>query len=81
MRPAGAPLHHHEAVDELTRLARAAGAGDRYALASFVRLSHDEVHRLCAAQGLIQLLAVVIDLGGVHDGVPYSLMQMFLSSV
>ena len=36
-------------VDELTRLARAAGAGDRYALASFVRLSHDEVNRLCAA--------------------------------
>ena len=38
-------------MDELTRLARAAGAGDRYALASFVRLSHDEVHRLCGALG------------------------------
>jgi RNA polymerase sigma-70 factor, ECF subfamily len=36
-------------VDELTRLACAAGAGDRYALASFVRLSQDEVHRLCGA--------------------------------
>src|SRR4029079_12837289 len=47
--PPSAPLHQHEAMDELTRLARAAGAGDRYALASFVRLSDDEVHRLCAA--------------------------------
>jgi len=35
-------------VDELTRLALAAGDGDRQALASFVRASQGEVWRLCA---------------------------------
>ncbi len=35
-------------VDELTRLALAAGDGDRQALASFVRASQVEVWRLCA---------------------------------
>lgn len=35
-------------VDELTRLALAAGGGDRVALASFVRVSQAEVWRLCA---------------------------------
>ncbi len=36
------------AVDELTRLALAAGGGDRTALAAFVRASQAEVWRLCA---------------------------------
>jgi RNA polymerase sigma-70 factor (ECF subfamily) len=35
-------------VDELTSLARAAGRGDRGALASFVRQTQDDVWRLCA---------------------------------
>jgi len=35
-------------VDELTRLALAAGDGDRQALANFVRASQVEVWRLCA---------------------------------
>lgn len=35
-------------MDELTRLALAAGDGDRQALASFVRASQVEVWRLCA---------------------------------
>jgi RNA polymerase sigma-70 factor (ECF subfamily) len=35
-------------VDDLTRLALAAGDGDRQALASFVRASQGEVWRLCA---------------------------------
>jgi len=35
-------------VDELTRLAVAAGSGDRLALAAFVRRSQAEVWRLCA---------------------------------
>lgn len=36
-------------TDEVTRLARAAAAGDRVALASFVRRTQAEVWRLCAA--------------------------------
>ena len=35
-------------MDELTRLALVAGAGDRHALGAFVRLSQAEVWRLCA---------------------------------
>lgn len=35
-------------MDDLTRLALAAGDGDRHALASFVRASQGEVWRLCA---------------------------------
>jgi RNA polymerase sigma-70 factor, ECF subfamily len=35
-------------MDELTRLALAAGDGDRQALASFIRMSQAEVWRLCA---------------------------------
>ena len=35
-------------MDDLTRLALAAGGGDRHALASFVRASQGEVWRLCA---------------------------------
>src|SRR5688500_16196676 len=40
---------HHGAVDELTRLALAAGGGDRVALAAFVRGTQADVWRLCAA--------------------------------
>jgi len=36
-------------MDEVTRLARAAGAGDRYALAAFVRATEADVWRLCGA--------------------------------
>jgi RNA polymerase sigma-70 factor (ECF subfamily) len=36
-------------VDELTRLALAAGGGDRISLAAFVRRSQGEVWRLCAS--------------------------------
>ena len=38
-------------VDELTRLAIAAGAGDRVAMAAFVRRTQPEVWRLCARLG------------------------------
>lgn len=38
-------------VDELTRLARDAGRGDRVALAAFVRRTQPEVWRLCARLG------------------------------
>ncbi|HEY4375612.1 MAG TPA: sigma-70 family RNA polymerase sigma factor, partial [Acidimicrobiales bacterium] len=36
-------------MDELTRLARTAAAGDQYALEAFVRQSHGDIHRLCAS--------------------------------
>lgn len=38
-------------VDELTRLAMAAGAGDRVAMTAFVRRTQPEVWRLCARLG------------------------------
>lgn len=40
-----------DAVDELTRLARAAGEGDRVALTALVRRTQPEVWRLCARLG------------------------------
>src|SRR4051794_41589378 len=40
-------MEDSEAMDDLTRLAIAAGSGDRVALAAFVRTSQAEVWRLC----------------------------------
>lgn len=45
---AGAEGGQYGVVDEMTRLALAAGAGDGPALATFVRASQAEVWRLCA---------------------------------
>ena len=42
---------HDERVDELTRLALAAGGGDRVAMTAFVRLTQPDVWRLCANLG------------------------------
>jgi RNA polymerase sigma-70 factor, ECF subfamily len=41
-------IGHNDTVDELTALALAAGAGDRVALASFVRHTQADVWRFCA---------------------------------
>jgi RNA polymerase sigma-70 factor (ECF subfamily) len=45
------PADHTCAVDELTQLALAAGAGDRVATAAFVRRTQPEVWRVCARLG------------------------------
>lgn len=44
----GAPTEHDREVDDLTRLALEAGAGDQAALAVLVRRTQAEVWRLCA---------------------------------
>lgn len=45
------PVGEHDEVDELSRLALAAGQGDRVAMAAFVRESQADVWRLCAHLG------------------------------
>ena len=45
------PADDTGSVDDLTRLAHAAGSGDRVALAAFVRQTQPEVWRLCARLG------------------------------